>query len=450
MVNYAIKRLLYVFPTLLVVMVMVFLLSKAHRNDPAEAKCLLEGITSGHPNENKEYAKHYTDLGLQKPAFYLNIGPSFYHPNINSIVDRTRRQQMIALQKQKIEHRSIQEYLDKRDSLISQLLLDTTYTNSHTSISKTQFITDVSTLSDHVKSLPQSSKWTELVNILLQGKTSYYFPRIHWNGSDNQFHRWAKNAINLDFGKSVEDGQPISLKVVSALKWTLLLSFISLLFTAFISILSGSYSGFYASGWWDKTSHIVWMILYSIPSFWLASMLIMYCTSDIYGLHLFPSPGNWMIDKDKSFLGQVLASSNQLVLPILCLVVNDIAFFSRLTRNNVSFQKSELYTTMAMARGINERGILWRYVMPNSLIALITFLIGMIPSCFSGALIIEIVFNIPGMGQLMFESIQNADWQVVYAIVLIIAVVTLISMVIGDVLYMWLNPKIANYDETPH
>ncbi len=450
MVNYAIKRLLYVLPTLLIVMLMVFLLSKAHRNDPAEAKCRLEGITPGHVNENREYAKHYTDLGLNKAAFYVSIAPDFYHPHINNIVDRTLRQQMIAFEDQKIQYRYIEHYLAQRDALIRKQLADTTLQNNHAAISKTQFITNIFTLSDHVKSLPASTEWVEMVSTLKKGQTTYYLPRLQWHGTANQFHQWAKKAIIFEFGTSIEDGQSIAMKVKSALKWTLLLSFISLLLTAIISILSGSYSGFYAGSWWDKISHIFWMVLYSIPSFWLASMLIMYCTSDIYGLHIFASPGNWMIDDKKSFLGQVLASSSQLILPILCLVVNDIAFFSRLTRNNVRSQKAELFTTMAMARGIKDRDILWRYVMPNSLIALVTFLIGMIPACFSGALIIEIVFNIPGMGQLMFDSIQHADWQVVFAIVLIIAVVTIITMAIGDVLYMWLNPKITNYDETPH
>jgi peptide/nickel transport system permease protein len=97
---------------------------------------------------------------------------------------------------------------------------------------------------------------------------------------------------------------------------------------------------------------------------------------------------------------------------------------------------------MAMAKGTKPKNIVFHHVFPNVLIPMITVIGGKLAAGFSGALIIEVIFNIPGMGRLMFESIYNADWNVVFGILLIISFITLITMLISDILYSYVNPKI--------
>jgi len=131
-----------------------------------------------------------------------------------------------------------------------------------------------------------------------------------------------------------------------------------------------------------------------------------------------------------------------LVLPIICLVANDIAYLSRLTRNNIIFQQMKGFVTMAKAKGLDDRKILTRHILPNALIPIITIIAGSIPAGLSGSLIIEVIFNIPGMGRLMFDSIYSSDWNVVFGILIIISIFTIIFLLLADLLYGWLNPKI--------
>jgi peptide/nickel transport system permease protein len=442
MIRYAIKRLLYIIPSIGIVMLIMFMLSKANHDDPAESLCRLEGITPGHPSEAVEYSKHYKNLSLDKPTFYFGVQPSFYHPDINGIVNKQTRIAVQKLTHQKIGYESAIRYIHDRDSLIKVQLSDTSMSQKHRFIQSLQFVTDVKIINEALDSFPSGSPWQQIVNNLNQGKLSFYYPRFAWNGINNQFHGWASHFVRGDFGTSLQDGQPISTKVSTALKYTLLFLIISLLISTSISVITGSWSGFYEGGWIDKITNIVWLVLYSIPTFWLASMLILYCTSDRYGLPIFTSPGNWNIDEQKAFLPQIFASANMLILPIICMIANDLAYFTRMTRNNVISQKTSLYSTIAYARGIKSSTVLWKYILPNSLIAMSTVLVSLIPAGISGSIIIEIVFNIPGMGRLLYDSINHADWPAVYCIVMIISIVTICMMAFGDIIYMWINPKI--------
>jgi ABC-type dipeptide/oligopeptide/nickel transport system permease component len=169
----------------------------------------------------------------------------------------------------------------------------------------------------------------------------------------------------------------------------------------------------------------------------------MYFTSDRYGMNLFSPPGNWVIEEDISFIRQVLSQGNQLLLPVLCLVINDIAFFSKIVRSRILDESKKLYVIMAKARGLSAGTILSKYIMPNTLITLITSILSMIPAGISGSLLIEVIFNIPGMGRLMYESIQIGDWSVVYGVVSIIGSVTIVSIIIGDIIYGLINPIIS-------
>ena len=131
-----------------------------------------------------------------------------------------------------------------------------------------------------------------------------------------------------------------------------------------------------------------------------------------------------------------------MVLPIICMVANDIAQISTIIRNNTAEQKSKTYILMARAKGLTDRSILSKHILPNILLPLITIAGGRLASGLSGALIIEVIFNIPGMGRLMYDSILGSDWNVVFGILIVLSVVTILFLTITDILYAWANPKI--------
>ena len=186
------------------------------------------------------------------------------------------------------------------------------------------------------------------------------------------------------------------------------------------------------------------MIIYAIPVFWLASLLIIYFTSDRYGawMNIFPSPGLWYIPEGQSMWTTFSMYGSQLILPIICMVANDIALLSTMVRNNVAAEKSKLYVLMAYAKGLSQQQVLTKHILPNVLLPLITIAGSRLAAGLAGALIIEVIFNIPGMGRLMYDSIFAADWNVVFGILVVLSLLTILILLITDVLYAIADPRI--------
>jgi peptide/nickel transport system permease protein len=249
------------------------------------------------------------------------------------------------------------------------------------------------------------------------------------------------NALQFDYGMSIVDGKKVSEKISTAFQWSMLLLLLHFLTTTLCSLISGVYSGLHPNGKWDRYSSVFWLIMYSIPTFWLASMLIIYCTSDRYGFSIFPPPGLWLYGTDMSPFRQLMSSPSAWILPVICLAINDIAYYATVVKHNIIHQSQQYYATMAKARGIDDPTIARRYLLPNSLLSLITTWVTLIPAGLSGSLIIEVIFNIPGVGRLIYNSIQHSDWNTLYAAVLIIAAVTIVLLIVVDVLYRYLQPK---------
>jgi peptide/nickel transport system permease protein len=433
MVSYVLKRLAIGLPTLWVVLIIAFGLSKCHHTDSAYELCKLEGITPGSMSESQSYAKHYMQLGLDKPPFYFSIKPHFHHPNPELVIDIDKRSQLKTLQKEGIDYKIVMAYLSTRDSLIQ----------AKDSVAKTMiFLADYKTIVKQTQKLNVSHPlhiYTQLLKPI-----DYYYPIVRWNGFDNQVHKWTKSIFRGDFGVSIRDGADAKNRIGSALRWTILLLVFHILISSFISVFVGIICALNKDKWQDKLLQNLALVFYSIPTFWLASILILYFVGDRYGMGIFPIPGNWYIDNQYSFLGQVASQGQQLVLPMLCLVINDIAFFSRLVRSRIIEESGQLYAIMAKVRGIQPKVILRKYVLPNTFITLTSTIVGMIPAGLSGSLMIEVIFNIPGMGRLMYESIQIGDWSVVYGVIAIVAAVTITCMILGDIVYAAVNPKIRD------
>jgi peptide/nickel transport system permease protein len=453
MTGYVLKRILLVIPTMLVVMIIAFFLSKLVPGDAASAMLILQGIQPDGPNASKEYERNYIHLKLNKPTFYFSILPDFYPENINQIPSDTKRKQINDFLIQKFKYSDIQDYLSVRDQIIFAKSSDNKDSLDNNDTSNLIFETQPAKIKSSIEQLlkynnaeisPKISALETSFNKMVKNKANFYYPKIFWHGLDNQFHFWFKEIIAGNFGLSIKDGRMVSDKISAALKWTLVLILLNVILSSLISIPTGLYAGYKENGWFDRMSSFISLLLYATPVFWLASLLIVFCTSDRYStfLNIFPTPGTWYIPDNQSFFRSMGLFSGQLVLPIICLVANDIAQLSRITKNNVIEQKSKLYVTLAKAKGLNDWVILKKHILPNVLIPLITVIGGRIPAGISGALIIEIIFNIPGMGRLMYESIFSSDWNVVFGILLIVSVFTITFMLITDIIYAVVNPKI--------
>lgn len=148
-----------------------------------------------------------------------------------------------------------------------------------------------------------------------------------------------------------------------------------------------------------------------------------------------PLPGdNWW---DKLQL-----RASHLVLPVLALTYGSLAFIARQLRASMLEALASDYVRTARAKGLPEQVVIWRHAFRNALFPLITLLAGVLPAAMAGSLVIETIFNIPGMGLLTIESIQNKDWPVVYALLFMTALLTIAGILLADMLYAWADPRL--------
>jgi len=257
-----------------------------------------------------------------------------------------------------------------------------------------------------------------------------------------QYILWVKRIFTLDFGFSYKDHRNVWDKISERLPITIQLNIISIFLVYLIAIPCGIYSSTHEGSFADKILTVGFFFLYSLPSFWVAVLLIMLFGGgdfwDIFPVYGISSIGSetmrllpWLIDR-----------MWHLVLPVACLTYGGLAYLSRLTRAAMLEVIREDYVRTARAKGLSERVVIFKHAFRNALLPLITLLAFLLPSMFGGSVIIESIFSVPGMGQLGFESVLSRDYPVIMAITAISAFLTLIGLLVSDILYAALDPRI--------
>jgi peptide/nickel transport system permease protein len=177
--------------------------------------------------------------------------------------------------------------------------------------------------------------------------------------------------------------------------------------------------------------------LYSMPSYWLAILLIAALST---GLHAFPPEA-----PQASTVGGLLADPRALVLPVLTLTLINVALFSRYMRSAAISTLAEDYVRVARAKGLPRRLVLSRHVLRNSLASVITLVGLSIPAVLTAGLIVEYVFNVPGVGLTYYTAAVNADYPVELGITVLIGIVTVLGNLAADIAYAVLDPRVR-YD----
>lgn len=268
-------------------------------------------------------------------------------------------------------------------------------------------------------------------------------PKFYWHGSDNQYHIWLKQLFKFDFGRSIKDDRAVMTIISEALPWTMTMSIIAIVIGGMIAIPIGSRLASTENVQLDKIVTTALYMVYSVPVFWLATLLVIFCTTDEYGswLHWFPSVGV-KSGYYESFISRLWYSLSHLILPILCLCLHSMAYDIMQVKTSMKNQYSQDYVYTALAKGLSKDRIRIHHVLRNALIPIITLVVSSLPIVIAGSVVIETIFNIPGMGRLLMNAIYSGDWPVVYGIMICTAFITLCSYLIGDLLYMWSDPKI--------
>ncbi len=254
---------------------------------------------------------------------------------------------------------------------------------------------------------------------------------------------WLKRVVTLDFGNSYKDHRPVIDKIWERLPITLELNIISIFLVYLIAIPIGVLSAVRQGSVGDRVTTVVLFILYSLPNFWVAILLIMFLGGgdffDLFPVYGIASSGM----EGASFIARLGDHLWHLVLPVFCLTYGSLAALSRFQRAGMLEVIRQDYIRTARAKGLPEKVVIFKHAFRNSLIPIVTLLGYLLPAMLGGSVIIESIFSIPGMGQLGFEAVLSRDYPVVLAIATISAFLTLLGLLVSDLLYVWVDPRIS-------
>lgn len=258
-----------------------------------------------------------------------------------------------------------------------------------------------------------------------------------------QYALWLKRVVTFDFGESYKDHRPVLTKIKEALPVTLLLNIISIVLIYFISVPLGIFSAVSPESRADKVVTFFLFILYSLPSFWVAMLLIIYFGGGehfdffpIVGIH---SEGYRALPR----WGTVADVLWHLVLPVTVLTYGGLAFLARFSRAQILEVIRQDYIRTARAKGLPERVVIFKHALRNALIPFVTLMGTLLPGLIGGSVIVEQIFSIPGMGKLGFEAVLSRDYPTVMAIAAIEGMMTLVSLLMSDFLYVIVDPRIS-------
>lgn len=259
-----------------------------------------------------------------------------------------------------------------------------------------------------------------------------------------QYLLWVGDALTMDFGRSFKDNGSVIEKIVERIPVTLVMNLVSIFLAYLIAIPIGIYSASHPGTFADRTSTTILFMLYSLPTFWIATLGIIFLTSPEY-LPIFPSSGLYSNDYSEAWgtLDKMADIGWHLTLPMIIYTYTSFAYISRQMRGAMLEVIRQDYIRTARAKGLGEHAVIYRHALRNSLIPIITLLAGLLPGLIGGSVIVESIFTIPGMGQLGYQAVLERDYPIVMAILTIGAVLTMLGVLIADLMYSIVDPRIA-------
>jgi len=260
------------------------------------------------------------------------------------------------------------------------------------------------------------------------------------------FYLWMEGIfLHGDFGESasVDKGRPVVGIILERLPITISLNFFAILLTYLLSIPIGIHSAVTSRKNLDKGITFSLLFLYSLPTFWIA-LLLQACICEGGKWPIFPIRGlsaettwghsTWFI---------LLDTSKHFVLPVFCLCYTNFAGLSRYARASMIEVIRQDYIRTARAKGLSEQAVILKHAFRNALITLITLFADLLPWLVAGSIIIEFVFGVPGMGYLSMMALNSRDIPVLMALFGFGGALTLAGIIISDLLYVAVDPRIS-------
>ncbi|MBS7649213.1 ABC transporter permease [Candidatus Bathyarchaeota archaeon] len=253
-----------------------------------------------------------------------------------------------------------------------------------------------------------------------------------------QYFLWLSDVFRGDLGKSFFSYKPVSEELIRRLPITAELSFFALIVGISIGIPAGVISAVKRGSFYDKIARFFGVFGFSIAEFWLGMMLVI-----IFAvmMPLLPPGGYVELSEDP------IRHLRGMILPSLSLGLPIAAIYSRMTRSSMLEVLMQDYIRTARAKGLYERMVIYKHALRNAFIPLITILGMNIGYLMSGAVLIETIFGLPGVGSYLYEAIISRDFPIIQGTVLVIALIFVLSNLLVDITYSLIDPRIRHGKE---
>lgn len=277
-----------------------------------------------------------------------------------------------------------------------------------------------------------------------QGRWSYrddFWEKAGVALTDTQFGRYWGNLARGDLGLSFRTKKPVLGIIFSKLKYSLSLAVPSFLIAWILAVFTGVTSAAKHNSWIDQSTAVTLFMLYSIPSFLMATVV-----QRLFGVELEWFPISQFEDSGASQMNTWDHFKNvmhHLILPLFCYTYGSLAYISRQARSGMLEVMKSDYIRTARAKGMKESTVLWKHAVRNGMMPLITLLGTALPILLAGSVVIEWIFQIQGFGYLMINSIFQKDYNVVMGVSLISASLTLVGLLVADLLYAAVDPRVS-------
>jgi peptide/nickel transport system permease protein len=249
-----------------------------------------------------------------------------------------------------------------------------------------------------------------------------------------QYFSWISGVLTRgDLGDSIVERSPVTKFIKQRLPITFHVGILAMILAIIIGVPAGVICAVRRTKWQDSTVTLLANIGITAPNFWVG-MLMIY----LFGLYLGLLPVYGYTSPFTDFW----MSTRQIIMPVLCLAVFPIASITRQTRSSMLEVMRQDYVRTAWSKGLKERGVIIKHALKNGLIPVVTLLGFQVSHIFGGSVLIETVFNIPGMGRLAVDGIINQDYPIVQGVILLIATVVALTNMLVDISYGWLDPRI--------
>ena len=256
-----------------------------------------------------------------------------------------------------------------------------------------------------------------------------------------QYWTWLTRLFHLDFGRSfAPDGTPVLQKIGERLPVTLFLNIVEMLLIIGLAVPIGILSATRQHSTFDKVLTVFVFVGFATPDFWLALLLMI-----LFGVQLGWLPISGLRSLNWEYLSmwrQQLDLLSHLVLPLTVATFGGLAGFSRYVRQSMLEVVRQDYIQSARAKGLSEKSVIGKHALRNALLPVVTILGLSLPGLIGGSVIVETIFAIPGMGQLLVQAVYMRDYPVIMGNLVIVSTLTLLANLVADISYGLIDPRI--------